>query len=214
MKRMKSNTANKGTYSSLRNIGTDSSWAELKNKQQEQRPKLPKSLVKILLSSYLISFENEKKNQVSLSVFRCRKITFFIVSRCEAMLCVIKVIQLSTKYAFFKRWLPQSTGKQIMHKIIYVSNTQSTAVWAVNYVLLKCNVFHFLSENSNKQTSLEKEPFSRQVAGAILVYKTVNRRPCSCTEKILRGSTFFSCKNFLFLQETCLAADHVTDNDL
>lgn len=100
---MKSNTANKGTYSSLRNIGTDSSWAELKNKQQEQRPKLPKSLVKILLSSYLISFENEKKNQVSLSVFRCRKITFFIVSRCEAMLCVIKVIQLSTKYAFFKR---------------------------------------------------------------------------------------------------------------
>ena len=85
-----------------------------------------------------------------------------------------------------------------MHKIIYVSNTQSTAVWAVNYVLLKCNVFHFLSENSNKQTSLEKEPFSRQVAGAILVYKTINRRPCSCTEKILKDLPFSRVKTFFF----------------
>ena len=158
--------------------------------------------------------KTKKKNQVSLSVLRCRKITFFIVSRREAMLCVIKVIQLSTKYAFLNRCLPQSTGKQIMYRIIYTSNTQSTAVWAVNYVLLKCNVFHFLSENSRHQTSLEKGPFSHEVAGAILVYKTINRRPCWCTEKILRGFTFFSCKNILFFQETCLAADHVTDNDL
>ena len=101
-----------------------------------------------------------------------------------------------------------------MYRIIYASNTQSTAVWAVNYLIFKCNVFHFLSENSNDQTSLEKEPFSHEVARAILVYKTINRRPCWCTEKILRGFTFFSCKNFLFFKETCLAADHVTDNDL
>ena len=117
------------------------------------------------------------------------------------MLCVIKVIQLSTKYAFFKRWLPKSTGKQIMYRIIYASNTQSTAVWAVNYVILKCNVFHFFSENSNHQTSLEKGPFSPEVAGAILVYKTINWRPWWCTEKILRRFTFFSCKNFLFFSK-------------
>lgn len=111
-------------------------------------------------------------------------------------------------------WNDKHAGKQVMYRIIYTSKTQSTAVWAVNYVLLKCNVFHFLLENSNHQTSLEKGPFSHEVAGAILVYKTINWRPCWCTEKILREFTFFSRKNFLFFQETCLAADHVTDNDL
>ena len=122
----------------------------------------------------------------------------FIVSRCEAMLCVIKVIKLSTKYAFFNRCLPQSTGKQIMYRIIYTSNTQSTAVWAVNYVLLKCNVFHFLSENSRHQTSLEKGPFSNEVAGRSWCTKQKTGDLVGVQKKSWEGLPFSHVKTFFF----------------
>lgn len=170
MKRMKSNTAIKGLIAAcVRSALIPDPLSRTKTQTARTTPQTPKKHtrgpIRYKKSSVKIILGDEKKNQVSLSVLRCRKITFCIVSQREAMLCVIKVIQLSTKYAFLNRCLPQSTGKQIMYRIIYTSNTQSTAVWAVNYVLLKCNVCHFLSENSRHQTSLENGPFSNEVAG-------------------------------------------------
>ena len=114
------------------------------------------------------------------------------------MLCVIKVIQLSTKYAFLNRCLPQSTGKQIMYRIKYTSNTQSTAVWAVNYVLLKCNVCHFLSENSRHQTSLENGPFSNEVAGRSWCTKQKTGDLVGVQKKSWEGLPFSHVKTFFF----------------
>ena len=49
--------------------------------------------------------------------------------------------------------------------------------------------------------------FSHDVTEAILVYKTIIRRPCWCTKNFCRDWTNFACKFFLLLQEMIIVAD-------
>ena len=56
--------------------------------------------------------------------------------------------------------------------------------------------------------------FSHDVTAAILVYKTMNRRPCLGTKKFLRELNSFHMLQLSLLQAICKAADHVTENDL
>ena len=63
-----------------------------------------------------------------------------------------------------------------------------------------------LTPNSNTHNLIDC--FHMTSRGHIYMYKTMNRLPCLCTKKILWEL------NFLLFQETCKAADHVTENDL
>ena len=73
-------------------------------------------------------------------------------------------------------------------------------LWQVCLNAIFTNLFHF-AHSWSLLTSQQPR------------YKTMKRRPCLCTKKNRMGIKF-SCKNFLLFQETCLATDHVRENDL
>ena len=62
--------------------------------------------------------------------------------------------------------------------------------------------------------SMLKRSFSHDVTVAMLVYKTMKRRPCLCTKIIMWDFNSSHMLNFLLFQAICKAADHVTENDL
>ena len=56
--------------------------------------------------------------------------------------------------------------------------------------------------------------FSHDVTAAIAVYKTMKLQPCWCQENPVGFENVFLCKNLILFQEICIAADHVSENDL
>ena len=64
--------------------------------------------------------------------------------------------------------------------------------------------------NEILQARYHYRPFSHDVTATIFVYKTMNRRPCLCTKKILWELNSSHVKTFLSFQAICKAADHAT----